>query len=1078
MKTIKALLSIAAAAVLTFAGGCADNDDLFEKVDDLTERVDALEKKVNEINNITIPGMQSIVAALQGNIYVSSVTPGDNGYTITFSDGTTAVITNGVDGEKGDKGDTPVVGVVEVDGEFYWAVDGKPVLDSEGNKIPVHAATPQLRINEGKWQISYDKGQTWSDVEVMGNPGGSTISIEDGDSTVTFYINGEPYTIQKEQPFYLVFNARKDLGVPMGGGEYQYEYSLKGVAEGDEVEVDILSCTAGWEARVITLPKGETPGYIGVKHNENATGKVFVYASNGRGKTDIKSLVFEEGVLKAEADVKSVLAAGGQVTISVTTNMAYELYVDKTQKWISVAPQTKATHTDVYTLVCEANETGAFRSAEIDVINTVTGETPEVFYVLQYPSESVATDISSLVNIADNSSVTLFKETVLASSEKSAVVSDGKAYLVVTGLSSTLPVGKEITLVGVKGTDEDTDVVSLAYTSHTVTAETSSVTNPTPAYIGMAYYSVPAYTIVSGKLTQSGDSYTITAPMGQTIVIEAQASFGLASKVGSYVNAYGYVTDYVFPEGSEVETDTMILTAVSTVQFKENAAWTLSYSTDPEDPDYPEVITNTVSGSTVPYMLGIYSEEQYAEIGGTPESAALLMSDDLLYYLDLYSSSFSQEELFDIFVHTDGATGKDSFAELEYGKYVAVAVGIASDGTPTGDYKVTGFEKKEPVSVASYEDFIGRWNAGGTVLTVSEKVSGSTYNVTGLPGQSAKGLSAAEAEFSDGKFILKEQKLPDVWNNPNYGDCDIYLSGLFTSGYSSYAAYGWSTEEPSVILTGYLLEKGGAMTVAAGSCEEGGFTSFCLTWQIQSGENAGKGNYWDEVAIGDMARVKDASAAYKAWLGSYTLSTKSVKTGADTTYNVVLEEALPDETIALNGLGIDGVPVAYDAENDKCTLNFVKFSESSTYEFYLSGITNEGYVCTGDSNNNNVFATLTKSADKTIKVENVVYKISDERDNIYTEYWGILGKRLSTGGWARFSDVNYVINPATLTPAASTKSVKSVSAPKVDMDVRFDGKSLNSGMAIRRDTKCPERGGKVSDARALKSGRASLLKLK
>ena len=121
MKAIKTLMAAAMTATLVLAGGCADNDDLYEKFDDLVVRVDALEKTVNEINKITIPGMQSIVAAIQGNIYVTSVTPGDNGYTITFSDGTTAVITDGVDGEKGDKGDTPVVGVVEADGEFYWA---------------------------------------------------------------------------------------------------------------------------------------------------------------------------------------------------------------------------------------------------------------------------------------------------------------------------------------------------------------------------------------------------------------------------------------------------------------------------------------------------------------------------------------------------------------------------------------------------------------------------------------------------------------------------------------------------------------------------------------------------------------------------------------------------------------------------------------------------------------------------------------------------------------------------------------------------------------------------------------------
>ena len=1077
MKTLKTLLAVSAtAAALALANSCADNDSLYDKVDDLVERVDALEKKVDEINKITIPGMQSIVASIQGKIYVNSVTQGDDGYTITFSDGTTAVI---ADGKKGDKGDTPTIGVIDVDGEFYWAVDGKALLDSDGNKIPVHSAIPQLRISEGKWQISYDKGETWTDVTVLGNPGGSTISIEDGDTTVTFFINGEAYTIQKELPFYLVFDARKDLGVPVGGDEYTYPYSLKGVSEGDVVEVDILNCTTGWEARVITLPKGDTPGYIGVKHNENATGKVFVYASNGRGKTDIKSLVFEDGVLTAEADVKSVPAAGGEVKVSVTTNMDYELYVDKTQKWISVAPQTKATHTDVYTLVCEANETGAFRSAEVDVINIVTGETPEVLYVLQYPTETVTTDIATLENVADNTPVVLYKETVLATSENSAVVSDGTSCLYVTGTTSALPVGKEITLSGVKKTNEETDVVSVEVASYEITSETSGVTAPTSSYLGWLT-EFPAYVITSGKLEQESDTYFITAAMGQKVVIEAPlSSLGLASKVGSYVSLYGYVISSVFPEEEGMpETCTMILNSISTVEFKENSAWSLSYSTDPEDKKYPEVITNTVSGSNVPYMLYLYSEDEYAKLGNSPEKAVLTLCDDLAFWYDLYAEDFSREDIYDILVHSDGATASDSFGEKEYGRYIAVAAGISLDGTPTGDYKTFAFEKKEPVSVASYADFIGRWSVGGSILTVSEKTSGSTYNVAGLPGQEDNGLSSVEAEFSDGKFILKEQKLPEAWNHSKYGACDIYLSGIFTKNYKSYAAYGWNTEEPSVILTGYMLEKGGDVTVAAGSCPLGKFQSFSLSWQIQAGENAGKGNYWDEVSISDMTRVKDASAAYKAWLGSYTLSTKSWKTGADTTFNVVLAEALPDETIALNGLGIDGVPLKYDAENDNCTLNFVKFASNSKYEFYLSGITNDEpdpYVCTGDPESG-VIATVTKSADKTIKIENVVYKVSDERPQVSAAYWGILGK--NSQGWYTFTDVSYVINPATLTPASSTKSVKSVSAPKVCQSVRFDGKSLNSRMTIRRDAKCPERGGKAFDARALRSGRASLLKLK
>ena len=1072
MKT-KNFFSAIAAAALVLVGGCAKDQELYDKVNGLDERVSALEKTVTELNKITIPGLQSIVAAIQRNIYVSSVTPGTDGYTITFSDGTVAVIADGEDGEKGDKGDTPVFGVAEIDGEFYWVVDGEPILDKDGKKVPVHTATPQLRISEGKWQVSYDEGTTWADVEVLGNPGGSTISIEDGDTTVTFIINGEPYTIQKELPFYLVFAARKDLGIPTGE-EFMYEYSIAGAADGDEIEVDILNSTAGWEARVITLPKGETPGYIGVKHNENATGKVFVYASNGRGKTDIKSLVFEEGVMTASIDVKPVVAAGGEITVSVTSNMEYELYVDRTQKWISIAPETKAASTHVHTLVCEANTTGEFRSAEVDVINVNTGETPNQFFVLQYPSEAVTTDIASLENVSDGSAVTLYKETVLASSQISAVVSDGENCLVVTGLESALPVGQEITLNGVKTTDEEAETVSVALTSFEVTAETSSVTNPEPVYIGMAPYTLPAYTIATGKLSQNGDAYYVTAAMGQTVNIEAPvASISLASKVGSYVNVYGYVTVSVLPEGEDVETDTMIATAVTSISFKENSAWTLSYSEDPEEEKYPEVITNTVSGSTVPYTLNVYKADEYADRIGSGVNAALLLSDDIMYYFDLYGSAFEKEEIYEIFVHADGATGSDNFAELDYGKYVAVAAGIAADGTPTGDYKTFEFEKKEPVSIASYADFIGKWNMGGSVIEVTEKAAGSTYNVAGLPSASAVGVSAVEAEFTDGKFILKEQKLPDVWNNPAYGDCDIYLSGAYTSGSSYVNAYGWRTETPEVIFTAYKLDEGNSVKVVAGSCGNGKFAAFGLSWQIQSGENAGRGNYLGRIAIADMTKLQEASEAYKAWLGSYTISTKSVDTGNDTTYNVVLSEALPNETIALDGLGIDGIPLQYDAENDKCSVVFTQFSSNSSYSFYVSGVTNDSYVCSGDPDTGEI-ATLTKSADKSIKIENVVYRVSDERPEVYAKYWGIVGR--SSSGWSTFSDVDYIVNPAKLTPSAATASVKKTSSPKAASAVRADSRELKARWTVAQEAKIQKNEKTSVDARVAKSGRAALLK--
>ena len=133
---------------------------------------------------------------------------------------------------------------------------------------------------------------------------------------------------------------------------------------------------------------------------------------------------------------------------------------------------------------------------------------------------------------------------------------------------------------------------------------------------------------------------------------------------------------------------------------------------------------------------------------------ACKLGDDLQFYY-YYYSSYTREQLYTIFVKA-GATDSDSWEELDYGKYVAVAVGMSADGNPTGEYQTLEFEKKEPVSTATYSDFIGKWLMGGSVITIAEKENGSTYNVTGLANQESNSLSPVTAYFEDGKLILKE----------------------------------------------------------------------------------------------------------------------------------------------------------------------------------------------------------------------------------------------------------------------------------------------------------------------------------
>ena len=94
---------VVACVTLTLAAlsSCSyDDGNLWEEVEQIKNRVTTLEEAAIKANQ-DIVALQTIVGALQKNVYVASVTPTANGYTILFTDGTTANISNGANGTNG-----------------------------------------------------------------------------------------------------------------------------------------------------------------------------------------------------------------------------------------------------------------------------------------------------------------------------------------------------------------------------------------------------------------------------------------------------------------------------------------------------------------------------------------------------------------------------------------------------------------------------------------------------------------------------------------------------------------------------------------------------------------------------------------------------------------------------------------------------------------------------------------------------------------------------------------------------------------------------------------------------------------
>lgn len=269
----KVFLTLLAAASL-----CACTGDLEDRVDTLEAKVAALESKVNE----NVSSIAKLAEAAAKAVTIASVTENDDktSYTIKFSDGQTAVLTNGKDAE------APVVGMKEFEGELYWTVNGE-FMTNNGAKVPVSGKTPQFKIQDGKWYVSYD-GKAWDEVPVSGTVE-PKLEMTETETEYVFTLGETVIKIVKEKAFAIKVKA--DSRMVVSGQVVTIGYTLFGadatthvVAEskGLAAEVDEANSTVR-----ITVPKTiSADAYVIVKAVRNSDGKYSAqYISFTQGET-------------------------------------------------------------------------------------------------------------------------------------------------------------------------------------------------------------------------------------------------------------------------------------------------------------------------------------------------------------------------------------------------------------------------------------------------------------------------------------------------------------------------------------------------------------------------------------------------------------------------------------------------------------------------------------------------------------------------------------------------------------------------------------------------------------------------
>ena len=448
----KALLILAGAALVLSS---CNNKEILSRLDQHDQDIAGLQNNVKDLQsdvaglkdavaqiNSNISALQTIVTALQNNDYVTGVENVKDdkgnviGYTIKFSKSAPITIYHGEKGAKGDKGDkgdqgdpgepgtpgepgapgepgtpgkdgvdgnTPVIGVKESGGVYYWTIDGKILTDAEGHPIPVtgndgapgnpgndgkDGITPQLRINEGNWEVSYDEGETWTVVgpAQTASEGGQSCDCEDAvfsdvketKSAVVFTLSdGSTLRIDKLIEFSLNMD---DSAVTMAGEATEIPYTLSGVGNG-ESRVDAIA-SGDWWAEAVAADKFS--GVIKVTAGEAAKAKVIVYAVDGKGRSDMRSLIFDLGTLTVTAPVEDAPAEGGSIEVPVVTNVDYSVVIEEDARgWLSAYVATKAEiRNETLVLVVEKNNAPETRTGLVE-LKDANGATIQSFTVKQ-----------------------------------------------------------------------------------------------------------------------------------------------------------------------------------------------------------------------------------------------------------------------------------------------------------------------------------------------------------------------------------------------------------------------------------------------------------------------------------------------------------------------------------------------------------------------------------------------------------------------------------------------------------------------------------------------------------------------
>ena len=355
-----------------------------EEIDVLRNDLQALQEQIDKMNS-ELSSLQKLMQAINDQALIESVTPikengTETGYVIKFSNGTDITIRHGEDGLPGN---SPIVSVAQhTDGRWYWTVDGEWMTDSDGKMVLAAAEdgkdgiTPQFKIENGIWYISYDNGQSWAEAgQAQGDKGESG---EDGISIFkdVDYMTNSNYVIftlmdgtQLRLHTWSVFVAAEDLCSELNTNIASLAMLVERKASGEPVKDYTISYDGN----------GKTAYELTYVNNS----RIVLYQDTPEGEPEGESLAPVAGLAPYEGGFcwtldGSILTDADGAAIPVGTGSLPKLMV-KDNRWL-ISIDGKASWKDL----------GPISEYDLDsMISSIDNVSSELQYILTLADETV-----------------------------------------------------------------------------------------------------------------------------------------------------------------------------------------------------------------------------------------------------------------------------------------------------------------------------------------------------------------------------------------------------------------------------------------------------------------------------------------------------------------------------------------------------------------------------------------------------------------------------------------------------------------------------------------------------------------